>query len=220
MKYTLIIVIILLLGVNAKSQGDCPNLTGFLLDKAYYETYPSQTLFDVDFLYKVSGVNTFDIVISNFNFHGPNTWNFNEKNLKEISIQAILVKLDSYFFDCSESKKITLNLYETKDCYKNLSCYIKVDQTNSVYCYNQDWVGGEPDWFFYQGTKYYEVKEKQSCGTACCVTTLVFECNEILSTGQNRWELFSKTNNSYGCDNSTTTNCLTNELLPCEADCE
>ncbi len=171
-------------------------------------------------MYKISGINTFDIVINQYNYTGVNEYRFNNKNLKELSIQAILIKLNSSNYGCSESNQITLNLYENTNCYKNLSCYIKVDQTNSVYCYNQDWVGGEPDWFYYQGTKYYEVKEKQSCGTACCVTTLVFECKEILSTGQNRWELVSKINNSNGCDNSTTTNCLTNELLPCEADCE
>ena len=211
----------LLCNKNARSQVDCPDLTDFTkYNNIKLEIYQYMWLdgSSVDFYWKQSGANSYDIKIDWGSLVIPtdNVYRFNLKNYKELYIQYII---NFILNDCQENSTKTINLYDEVECFKNLACYIKVDQTNSVYCYNQDWVGGEPDWFNYQGTKYYPIKSRTSCGTACCITTYVLDCEFIPSHG-NRWSITSKTHNSFGCDVSTTHNCLTNELLPCEADCK
>lgn len=223
MKFFVILITCLMFySINTKAQVDCPDLNNFISAHTQFEPYPFEWLAspEVDYQYKQTGANTYDIHIDWSTFDENNKfYRFNKNNWKELYIQAIIFDL---FDNCENLETKIINFYEYKPCYKILSCYIKVDQTNSVYCYNQDWVGGEPEWFNYQGTKYYQVKEKQDCGIACCKTTFTLECEEVIAHGggPNRWKVLSKTYTSLGCDVSTTFDCLTNQLLPCEVDCE
>lgn len=224
MKYFLILITIMLLfNKNARSQVDCPDLTDFTkYNNIKLEIYQYMWLdaSSVDFFYKLTGPNSYDIKIDWGSLVIPtdNVYRFTLKNYKELYIQYVI---NFILGGCHEYSTKTINLYDEVECLKGLACYIKVDQTNSVYCYNQDWVGGEPDWFNYQGTKYYPIRSKTSCGTACCTASYILECDgEVTPPIGTRWEILNITYTSTGCDNSTTLDCLTNQLLPCESDCK
>lgn len=215
----LLIFSILFLTINeSKGQLNCPSPGGLIDWWGFAENdYPADYIARAPFKYRDAGANTFDIKVDWSLLDKKSWYRLTDAQAKELLIQGIIHQL---LPPCPNFQTYTFKFYEEKPCIKNATCYLKVHQINSVWCEDNNWPGGPPSWFWYNGIKYYPLNSQLQCGTACCVTEYEIECENYVHGQQTRFKIVNKTTVSFGCPESTTLDCKTGLITPCEVDCE
>lgn len=152
---------------KSNGQLDCPSPIGLLDWVGFAENdYPASEIANAPYKYRVIGGTTFDIKVDWTLLDKNDAYHLSDKQAKELLIQGII---HQRIPQCPTTQVYTFRFYEEKPCLRNATCYLKVDQFNSVFCKDESLVD-EPSFFNYSGTKYYPLTTQVQCGTACCIT--------------------------------------------------
>jgi hypothetical protein len=210
LRFLLMLSLLLYFSNESKGQLQCPDLSTYgITQTAFASLDPWDPLGNVEYKMKHNGGNNYEFYFDWSTLHNENRLGITDEELRWMLIEAAFNNLNC-------SGQITVKVFEEVNCYKELSCYIRVNFDRRIYCQTEGWTGSI-SWINKDGQYYYPITEKSFCGVGCCETTYTLEC----SPSANYWNIIDITKNSNGCEISTTLDCLNNEIIPCEANnCE
>ena len=114
---------------------------------------------------------------------------------------------------------VNISFYELSECFVDNPCYLKANQTATVFCKDNLWPGPDPQVIIdsQTGTRMWVILNKVSCGYKCCKTTYTVQCAQPDGSptiiGNPSQSVY------YDCPASTILDCYFNILKDCSAPC-
>lgn len=117
---------------------------------------------------------------------------------------------------------VNVSFYELSECFVDNPCYLKANQTASVFCKDNLWPGPDPQVIIdsQTGTRMWVILNKVSCGYKCCKTTYTVQCAQTSDPSDSPTIIGSPVQSAYyNCPPSTILDCYFNILKDCSATC-
>jgi hypothetical protein len=139
-----------------------------------------------------------------------------DNEIKGFMYMAIIKDL---LIDCSYPTIVDISFYEISDCMMNNPCYLKADQSNTVFCKDNMWPGPDPVELNDNGLRIWVILNKQHCGYKCCKTTYTVQCNNEHQYSSAPTILSSNQSVYYDCPATTQLDCYMHTPLECNSTC-
>jgi len=223
MKNKIVLCFLLLLFIEdySLSQQACPPTDGwnsltttFYRDRfmTHYEAWGN-----VNENFRTNPDGSIDVKINWNTLNNSHKYGITDNEFKGFLYLAIIKDL---LVNCSAPTEVNISFYEISDCFVDNPCYLKANQTATIFCKDNLWPGPDPEAILdsQTGLWIWVILNRLNCGIKCCKTTYLVRC--ATDSYSSPTIIGSPQQTTYfDCPSSNVVDCYFNVPKTCNAPC-